>query len=234
MRKLLIAVLTPTVVALPMLAMAVPVPGTYTSAFRGGAVLNGRASVARQGVNSGNPKIFHGQSWNGSALGTQWEIKCGVETTSTPPDYSLYNAGTGTGFITYHQTFTGGTFTLYTDVAVGWGNGTGTLNTTQATSQVYMSNFVPVSSSFTALTSGTFVGATCHLDFAFSNGFGVGETPYLTKPADYPIFLAADCTPADTAHQFGVWADCNDIIVEISCTVPTQPSTWGHIKAMYK
>jgi hypothetical protein len=132
-------------VVLPVLVFAQPVPGTYTSAFRGGNVLNGRSSVARQGVNSGNPKIFHGQSWNGSALGTQWEIQCGVETTVTPPDYSQYNAGTGTGFITYYQTFNGGTFTLYTDPNVGWGSGTGNLNVTQATSQVFLQNFVPIS-----------------------------------------------------------------------------------------
>jgi hypothetical protein len=218
-----------------MLALAQPVPGTYYSAFRGGNVLNGRSSVARQGVNSGNPKIFHGQSWDGTTLGTQWEIKCGVETTSTPPDYSLYNPMTGNGFITYHQTFQGGTFTLYTDPNVGWGSGSGTLNTTQATSQVFLQNFVPVSSSFTALTSGVFVGAgTCRLDFAFGNGFGVGETPYLSKPADYPAFLAADCSLADANHQFGVWADTNDIIVTISCPVPAETSTWGHVKALYR
>ncbi len=234
MRKLLVVFLMFVVVLVPVLASAVPVPGTYYSAFRGGAVLNGRASVARQGVNSGDPKIFNGQSWNGVALGTQWEIQCGVEAVSTPPDYSLYNPITGTGFITYHQTFTGGTFTLYPDFAVGWGSGTGTLNTTQATSQVYLFNFTPVSSSFTVLTSGTFPGTTCRLDFAFSNGFGVGETPYLSKPADYPTFLAANCSPADAAHQFGVWADANDIVVQISCPVPAEASTWGAIKAMYR
>lgn len=235
MRRFSIILLVLALVALPVLALAQPVPGTYTSAFRGGNVLNGRSSVARQGVNSGNPKIFHGQSWNGSALGTQWEIKCGVETTVTPPDYSQYNAGTGTGFITYYQTFNGGTFTLYTDPNVGWGSGTGNLNVTQATSQVFLMNFVPISSSFTAFTSGTFVGAgTCQLDFAFGNGFGVGETPYASKPADYPAFLAADCSLASSSLQYGVWADTNDIIVTISCPVPASPASWGHIKSLYR
>jgi len=232
MRKLSMALVMILVVAIPMVASAVPVPGTYMSAFRGGAVLNGHASVARQGVNSGDPKIFNGQSWNG-CLGTQWEIKCGVEAVSQPPDMSLFNAITGTGFITYHQTFVGGSFTIYTDILVGWGDGTGTLNTTQATSQVYLQNFIPISSSFTALTSGTFEGG-CHLDFAFSNGFGVGETPYLSKPATYPAFLAADCSLADAAHQFGVWADANDIIVVISCPIPVQSSTWGYVKSLYR
>ncbi|HEX5131774.1 MAG TPA: hypothetical protein VFX92_04730 [Candidatus Krumholzibacteria bacterium] len=234
MRRLTILFLTLVFVSLPMLALAQPVDGTYTSAFRGGNVLNGHTSVARQGVNSGNPKIFHGQSWDGVALGTQWEIKCGVQTTDTPPDYSLYNALTGNGFITYNQTFNGGTFTLYADPNVGWGSGSGTLNVTQATSQVFYQNFIPVSSSFTAFTSGMFDGGQCRLDFAFGNGFGVGETPYLVKPATYPAFLAADCSLADGAHQFGVWADANDIIVQIACPVPVEESTWGAVKALYR
>jgi len=234
MRKLFVVVLALVVVSLPVLASAVPAPGTYYSAFRGGPVYLGHASVARQGVNSGNPKIFNGQSWDGAALGTQWEIQCGVETTSTPPDYSQYNAITGNGFITYNQTFTGGTFALYSVGGVGWGTGTGTLGTTSAVSQVFLVNFIPVSSSFTAFTSGVFDGGNCHLDFGMSNGYGVGETPYLSKPATYPAFLAADCSLADAAHQFGTWADVNDIIVQISCPVPTQPSTWGHVKSMYR
>ena len=233
MRKLLVMTLALVVIAFPVLVSAVPVSGTYYSALRGGNVLTGRASVARPTVNSGNPKIFNGQSWNGSALGTQWEISCGVETTATPPDMSLYNAITGTGFITYHQTFTGGTFTLYPDVTVGWGDGTGTLGTTAAVSQVRMVNFVPVSSSFTALTSGTFSDG-CSLTFAMSNGFGVGETPYLTKPATYPAFLAADCSLADAAHQFGTWADVNDIVVDINCPVPVAPASWGYVKSLYR
>jgi len=233
MRKLLVVVLALVVVLLPALVSATPVTGTYYSAFRGGNVMLGRASVARPTVNSGNPKVFNGQSWNGTALGTQWEIRCGVEMTATPPDYSLYNPVTGTGFITYHQTFTGGTFTLYPDVTVGWGDGSGTIGTTSAVSQVRMVNFVPVSSSFTAFTSGEFSDG-CHLDFAMSNGFGVGETPYASKPATYPAFLAPDCSLADAAHQFGTWADVNDIVVDISCPIPAQPSTWGYVKSLYK
>lgn len=235
MRKLSIAFVVLVLIVLPMLAIAQPVPGTYTSPFRGGNVLNGRASVSRPTVNSGFPKVFHGQSWNGAALGTQWEIRCGVEAVGTPPDLSLFNPITGTGFITYYQTFNGGTFYLYNDGIVGWGSGSGTLNVTQATSQVYLVNNVPISSTFTALTSGMFTGgSTCRLDFAFGNGFGVGETPYAIKPATYPAFLAGDCSLADAAHQFGVWADTNDIIVTISCPVQADQASWGKVKSLYR
>lgn len=219
-------------------AFADPIPGSYSSALRPGmspGVQVGRASTARQFVNSGNPKIFNAQSWTGSVLGAQWEIKCGVETTLTPPDSSNFNKVTGTGWITYHQTFTGGTFALYADPAVGWGSGTGTLATTSVISQVQFIGFMPFASSFTGVTSGTFdIG--CTMDFAMANGFGVGETPYLAKPATYPVFLAADCSPADVNHQFGNWGDVNDIIVKINndCTVDAKTSTWGQIKTLYR
>lgn len=226
----LFALITPT--------FADPIPGMYTSGLRPGmtpGVQIGRVSTSRQYPNSGNPKIFDGQSWSGSVLGTQWEIKCGVETTSLPPDYSLYNAVTGTGVIAYHQTFQGGTFALYADPVVGWGSGSGTLNTTSISSQVQFVNFIPYSSSFTGVTSGVFdIG--CTMDFAMANGFGVGETPYVTKPASYPMFLAADCSPADGSHQFGNWGDVNDIIVTINadCATDAKPTTWGKLKTLYR
>ena len=235
MRKLSIVVLMLVFTALPLLAVAQPVTGTYTSPNRGGNVFVGRSTVARPDVNSGTPKIFHGQSWNGAALGTQWEMQCGSEAVEQPADYSQFNQVTGNGFITYHQTFTGGTFTMYADANVGWGSGTANLSVTNVTSQVFLTNFTPISSSFTAFTSGTFQGeGNCALEFAFGNGFGVGETPFAVKPADYPTFLAADCSPADPAHQFGVWGDTNDIILTVYCPVPTQQSTWGHVKALYR
>ena len=241
MKKLVTTILTLALVLSAALAFADPVPGTYESGSRPGmhpGVQVGRVSTSRQFPNSGNPKIFNGQSWSGSVLGTQWEIKCGVEQTAVPPDYSLYNPATGTGVITYHQTFLGGTFTLYADPAVGGGAGTGPLNTTSVISQVQLFNFIPFSSSFTGVTSGQFdIG--CTMDFSMANGFGVGETsdpPYLTKPATYPVFLAADCSPADANHQFGNWGDVNDIIVKINadCTVGAKASTWGHIKTLYR
>ena len=133
MRRMLIVLFAlAAFIVLPVLASAEPIPGTYSSPSRGGNVLVGRVSVSRQYPNSGDPKVFNGQSWNGSVLGTQWEIKCGVQTTSVPPDYSQFNPVTGTGFIFYNQTFQGGTFAIYTDPLVGWGSGSGTLNTTSA------------------------------------------------------------------------------------------------------
>src|SRR5512132_3635567 len=52
MKRVFIVSLTLVMVALPMLVDAAPVTGTYYSAFRGGNVMLGRASVSRQFVNS--------------------------------------------------------------------------------------------------------------------------------------------------------------------------------------
>jgi hypothetical protein len=242
MRNCSIALLAIGVLAVSLTAHANPILGTYTSAFRPGpnnTVLTGRASVSRQFPNSGNPKMFNGQSWNGTTLGTQWEIRCGVEQTITPPDYSGFNSTTGTGLIIYHQVFSGGTFALYAGQGVNWGEGTGTLSTTTVESHVFLVGGVPQSSSFTATTAEGHFDIGCTLTFAMANGFGVGETsdpPYLTKPATYPAFLAANCTLADASHQFGAWVDGNDITVTINpdCTVPAYHSTWGSIKSIYR
>jgi len=71
-----------------------------------------------------------------------------------------------------------------------------------------------------------------------SNGFGVGKThdppPSPVKPPTYPVFLAPDCSPADANHQFGIWADVNDIIAQISCPISTQHSSWGQVKTIYR
>ena len=243
MRHRYLAASLVTLALLAAIPAAAQNPGLYSSALRPGmhsGVQTGRASTSRVFVNSGNPKVFNAQSWSGATLGLQWGIRCGVENTLTPPDYSLYNSGTGTGLITFNQTFTGGTFTLYSDPSmpqnwVSTPSVNGTLSTTSVVSQVQMVNFVPIASSFTGTTTGHFESG-CTLDFAMSNGFGVGETPYLAKPATYPAFLAADCSPADAAHQFGTWGDVNDIIVSINndCATPAQRSTWGQLKSIYR
>jgi hypothetical protein len=65
----------------PVLASATPNPGVYFSTDMGGVLQTGRASTWRPLVNSGFPHVLHGQSWNGSVLGAQWDIDCAIENT---------------------------------------------------------------------------------------------------------------------------------------------------------
>ena len=97
------------------LALAVPVDGTYTSTDLGGLLLTGRASTHRTGINSGLPHVLHGQSWNGAALGTQWEIRCPTNAVGFSVQDNRNASGTGT--LVYTSVYTGGTFTFF---AGGW------------------------------------------------------------------------------------------------------------------
>jgi len=58
-----------------------PVTGTYHSTDIGGQLYTGRASTWRTGINSGLPHVLHIQSWDGTTLGTQWEVLCPIEDT---------------------------------------------------------------------------------------------------------------------------------------------------------
>jgi len=221
---------------LPSLALAAPVAGTYTSTDLGGMLLTGRASTWRSGINSGLPHVLHAESWDGSTLGTQWEISCPTENTN----FNVQdNRVGGVGTIVYTSTFSGGTFTF---LAGGWpwGDGSGTLGTTTliTTVQYVLADTVstPVAAVVNGQTSGLFDDG-CHLTFAIGNGVGVGETTSqnlsITKPADYPSFLDGSCGAAPANQQFGSWGTVITITMQIDCPTPAQSSTWGHIKSMY-
>ncbi len=216
---------------------AVPAAGTYTSTDLGGLLFTGRASTWRSGINSGLPHVLHAQSWDGSTLGTQWEVNCPTE-----PVNSLVqdNRVGGVGTVVYTSTFNGGTFTLFPG-AWPWGDGTGSLNTTTliTTVQFVLVGGVstPVASVVNGSTSGVFAGG-CVLTFVIANGFGVGETtslnPSITKPADYPTFLDGNCAPATAAQQFGTWGDTISITMNISCPVPVDNTSWSVVKSSFR
>jgi len=221
----------------PALALAAPVAGTYTTADLGGQLLTGRASTGRTGINSGLPHVMHGQSWNGSALGTQWELRCAVENS---PFGVVDNRVSGTGTVVYTSTFTGGQFELF-NTGGAWGDGVANLGTTVVISTVQYVNIgnvsTPVASVINANTAGDF-GGGCTLTFVISNGTGVGETTSLdlsiVKPANYPTFLDASCAAAAANQQFGSWGNTLTSTMRIDCSVPATPATWGAVKNIYR
>ena len=237
MKTLLTTMFVVSVLAFPVLAAATPIGGMFTSTDLGGQLLTGRASTWRSGINSGLPHVFHGQSWNGTTLGTQWEINCPAENANfTTVDNRVGGAGT----VVFTSQFTGGTFTF---LAGGWpwGNGTGMLGTTTmlTTVQYLMIGGVstPVASVVNGNATGVFLGG-CALAFAIANGAGAGETtslnPALTKPATYPTFTDNTCAPAAANAQFGTWGSIITITMNIDCSTPVRPSTWGAVKTLYR
>jgi hypothetical protein len=215
---------------LAAVALAAPVNGTYTSTDLGGQLRLGRASTWRPGVNSGLPHVLHGQDWNGSSLGGQWELRCAVET--TPFTVQDLRDGNGTGVIIYTSHFTGGQLEFFAG-GWPWGSGIANLGNTTIVSTVQYVTNIPVASVVNGNTSGTFIGG-CALTFAIANGNGVGETPYAAKPATYPVFTDGTCVPAAPAAQFGTWGDVRTMTMNIDCATPTRPSTWGGIKTLYR
>lgn len=224
-------------IALALPALANPVPGTYTSTDLGGQLFTGRGSTWRTGINSGFPHVVHAQSWSGAALGTQWDVSCPSANAYTTVQDNRVN---GTGTVVYTTQYSGGTFTF---LAGGWpwGDGTGTLNTTVEITTVQHvnvgGNSVPFASVVNSNTEGTFSNG-CALVFAIANGNGVGETsslaPSSTKPADYPVFLDGTCGPAAANAQFGAWGNVSTITMHIQCPTPSQETTWGGLKSIYR
>lgn len=237
MKRLLSSLVLSCLVALPLAAFANPVPGIYTSTDMGGQILTGRASTWRSGINSGLPHVLHAQSWDGSALGTQWEISCATENANF---IAQDNRVAGVGTIVYTSTFTGGTFTFF-PTGGAWGDGTGTLGTTTVITTVQYimisGNSTPVASVINGNTSGFFAGG-CYLTFGIGNGTGVGETtslnPLITKPATYPTFQDGTCAGAAANAQFGAWGNVITLTVGIDCPVPAQSTTWGNVKSLYR
>jgi hypothetical protein len=226
-----------TLVGLLMFVAAVatadPVNGVFRSTDLGGQMLTGRASTWRPDVNVGLPQVLHVQSYDaGTAqLGAQWELACAIETIP----YSVQdNRVNGTGTVVYTAVYNGGTLTFFPgSPAWPWGDGVATLGTTTLISTVqYVSN-IPVASVVNGNTSGLFTNG-CALVFAIGNGSGVGETPYASKPADYPTFLDGTCAPADPGLQFGTWGSAITITFQIDCVTPTRRPTWGALKTLYR
>lgn len=214
-------------------AAAAPVSGIYQSTDLGGQLYTGRASTWRSGVNSGLPHVLHAQSWDGANLGSQWEINCAAENANF---IVQDNRVAGTGTIQYTSTFTGGTFAFFPG-GWPWGDGNGTLNTTIIVTlvqyQMIGGNSTPVASVANGNTTGAFSNG-CELTFAIGNGSGVGETPFATKPASYPVFYDGTCAPAAANAQFGTWGNVITLTMGINCPTPANSSTWGLVKSLYR
>lgn len=213
---------------------AAPAPGVYNSIDIGGAVQMGRGSqswaLPLNGAN-GNGDVFNYQSWNGSVLGAQWILSCGLSTTNqTRVDN---RNGVGTGTVVYTTYFSGGSFFLSKNGP--WGDGindlTGVLLNTSATLTIQYVAFNPTARRGDLNTSGYFNGSHCDLTFYIANTFGGNDTDHVGFPANYPALLDPNCGPTRTN---GNWTDIKDITIQIDCVVPAQPTTWSGVKSLYR
>jgi hypothetical protein len=213
-----------------------PLDGVYDSTDLGGSVLLGRYSEAWDAGGSAVDigTTLNAESWDGTNLATQWRYWCA--TIATTPIILTDNVdANGNGTRTYQKTFVGGF--IWLSGSGPWANGDpdypGVIDTYDEFETVTYQNFVPVG----AVTN---VQASAHFDnypeqcmtFYIANGSEVGSTDLGdTKPADYPDFLATDCSPT---RVYGAWWDLLTLTLTISgCNVPVEETTWGGIKVLY-
>ena len=211
-------------------AHAAPVEGTYTSADVGGAMFRGRASqswAAASNANQGVNDVFNAQSWDGSALGTQWGFSCSVQ---SGQQMVQDNRESGFGTVVYTNTFQGGVFILNPGP---WGSGTGTIGPTSMTYVVtwtYIDFFVTGVRADLSL-SGDFDDSMCVLTLTSLGSNVLGNTDFVPFPANFPGLLDPACIPN---RMYGGWGEVSNMRMEISCPVSTEAELWGRVKAIYR
>lgn len=213
-----------------------PLVGAYTSVDYGGPVFVGRYT---EGWDAGGAAVKAGttlnaQSWSSPLLGTQWRYWCSTEFSDGFLWINNVDAN-GNGNRVYLKSFMGGY--IWLSGTGPWANGdaeyTGTIESYDETETVTYLNWVPVGANTSVNARARFDGYDRCMTFYIGNGYRIGTTDLGgVKPADYPTFLDPGCNPSRT---LGAWWDFHDITLSISgsCTVPTQDSTWGAIKAIY-
>ena len=211
-------------------------PGTYKTLS--GTIRPGRATECMpfDGGEGQLGNLIWAESWDGSVLANNWTVTCPQ---ISGPAALIYDGVTGgTGQRIYITPYSGGT--LWLSGAGAWGAGapyyTATLNslTVTATKQYVGGQLVGVVSNINL--AGNFDGGQC-FTMAISNAELVGMTgnPSLPPPSGmWPAFHGPSACGLIGAH--GTYWDVHDVALSIlgDCTTPSETSTWGRIKSLYR
>jgi len=221
--------------AVPVLA-GPPQTGVYLSTDMGGPMLPGRfsESFVDPGSHGQVGNTLQALSWDGS-LGTQWQLTCA--SIAFPPNVvaDTRDAG-GTGEVTYRTDYAGGLFWLSKNGP--WGDGmldyTGAIDIfTVTTTYLFVNNQV-LGIRANVTTTGSFDNFGGCFEYSINNTAFYGDTDTAGPlPAGFPSFMDDSCQIG--ARTRGGWGSVTQIALRIlgNCTVPTQDSTWGGIKALY-
>ncbi len=237
MRYLLISMFL-VFLAVPALAGA-PQTGVYLSDDMGGQMLTGRFSESWVGM--GGPgqigNTINAQSYDpGFGLGSQWRFSCG-SIAFAPVLVSDTRDLNGTGEVTWRTEYAGASFWLSKDGP--WGDGSedyeGVVNTfTVTATYMYVAGQVLGIRSNTT-TSGQFTDFGDCFEYTINNTAFFGDTETSGPlPGDFPDFLDDSCQTGVLSR--GGWGSVTEIALRIlgSCTVATEESTWGAVKALYR
>jgi len=219
-----------------------PAEGIYTSTDIGGTMLPGRYSVSwthDAGYGAGG-NVLRMQSWDGVSLGTQWSIQCPILSSSEMLSDSVDAEGHHhvTGSASYY-TF-GSTVVL--DGSGPWGGAPETYafdfhNLDETVTLVGTDMEIL---SFTAVETGVALASADHyyamltIEAMTRTEEGNTDTSLydpLDHPFPYPLFVGYNC---DGERNLGTWGSVTAIRIEINTIVPTETTTWGRIKSLYR
>jgi hypothetical protein len=230
--KRVLAFMLAMVIAVPVLA-GQPADGTYKSTDIGGTMLTGHYSETWNGGPMSVNNTVNEESWDGVDLGTQWKWYCAYVAAAPVLLYNGVSGTTGNGNKIWQVTYTGG---------MAWLSGTGpwaggdafysaTVDTWVATVTETYSNFVEVGTVKTVNATASFDGyPDACIVLALSNLEKHGNGDVL--PLGYPEFKDNSC---NAAAGPGEWGEVDDITYSIlGCTVRTEESSWGSVKALYR
>jgi hypothetical protein len=225
---------------------AAPNAGTYRSTDMGGPVFTGRITQSEDeglGNKPGAGDVLGWASWDGSQLGTQWAVTCGVQ--YAPQVRRDYIDVKGNGTVVLTNTFIGGSFFLSENGP--WGGGGPTLG------KLTRTDFI-VETTYLAFNP---VGAAIDVTSRGIDRFGRPVIITSTKctawgevagraPENYPELLDMEC---QVGRNEGYWWDAGDVtilIVRRGSEFSTAPEsgddmvatpdrrTWGSVKTLYR
>jgi len=235
MRRVILLFVALVLLAVPAFAGA-PLVGTYKTLY--GQVLPGRAteSMPADLAEGQIGNLIMAASYDGTTLGTNWTVTCpqiGSAPVLTYDDVDEY----GYGQRIYRTDYVGGK--LWLSGTGAWAGGdksyTSQLSAFRiiATKQYMAGQLVGIVSNINL--RGPIDGYSSCFEMAISNAELVGYTPVGTSlNGPFPPFKGpVDCS-ADGSH--GTYWDVHDITLTLygGCVVPTDKSTWGAIKSLYR
>ncbi len=233
--KAVIVILLSVLVSVPALA-GPPNNGTYTSTDIGGSMLPGRYSEYWFGAPLAVNNTLNEESWNGSALGTEWHWYCPWITGKVLLVNTVNGAGNGNKI--WRVTYTGGYCVIYNTGP--WGGTdpsyTGDINSWVAIVTETYSAFVEVGTTRNHNANATIqgYGEDC-MTLDVTNIEKLGDTATDGPlPANFPVFWNwIGCAPTTGS---GEWGDVDSItFVILGCpTIGVSESSWGAVKAMYR
>lgn len=224
---------------------AAPNAGTYRSTDMGGPVFTGRMTQSEDeglGLKPGAGDVFGWASWDGSRLGTQWSVSCGVQYAPQVQRGGLDGKGYGTVTVANH--FVGGTFYL-SEVGPWGGNAPsiGRIVTTDFTAETTYEAFKAIGQSI-VVTSRGMDGYGRLVIITSSRCTAWGEVA--GRLEGYPELADMQC---QAGRDEGYWWDAGDMTILIQkrssgvSITPESPvdavatpdgRSWGSVKTLYR